>query len=101
MRRQWRCWRFCSCCRACLSLRWGTRSRRARRPLSHECHDEPFPHFADTRMSDYRGDEVVSTFEAARDFLLQNRENYERAYTDFRWPDPVPFNWAIDWFDKP
>ncbi len=40
------------------------------------------------------------TFEAARDFLLQHRENCERACADFRWPDPVPFNWATDWFDK-
>src|SRR5262249_19518874 len=23
----------------------------------------------------------------------------DRAVNDFRWPDPVPFNWALDWFD--
>jgi acetyl-CoA synthetase len=25
--------------------------------------------------------------------------DYDRAVADFRWPDAVPFNWAIDWFD--
>ena len=40
------------------------------------------------------------TFAQARDFLLKHREDYERARAGFRWPDPVPFNWAIDWFDK-
>jgi acetyl-CoA synthetase len=38
-------------------------------------------------------------FEAARDFLLANRDDYETAYRDFRWPRPENFNWALDWFD--
>jgi len=25
--------------------------------------------------------------------------DYDKAVADFRWPDPVPFNWALDWFD--
>jgi acetyl-CoA synthetase len=38
-------------------------------------------------------------FEAARDFLLSTRDEYETAYRDFRWPRPENFNWALDWFD--
>jgi acetyl-CoA synthetase len=41
----------------------------------------------------------VTTFEEARRFLLENRTDYQRAYTEFRWPEPIDFNWAIDWFD--
>src|SRR4051812_5418361 len=36
---------------------------------------------------------------AARDFLLETREDYERAYREFRWPQLETFNWALDWFD--
>jgi acetyl-CoA synthetase len=39
------------------------------------------------------------TFQEARAFLLQHRTDYDKAVADFRWPDPVPFNWALDWFD--
>src|SRR3954451_14169866 len=35
----------------------------------------------------------------ARDFLLTQREDYETAYRDFRWPQLDAFNWALDWFD--
>ncbi|KJC46591.1 AMP-dependent synthetase [Bradyrhizobium sp. LTSP849] len=41
----------------------------------------------------------MTTFQEARAFLLHNRTEYETAVKDFRWPDPVPFNWALDWFD--
>ncbi|MGX1322072.1 acetyl-CoA synthetase [Bradyrhizobium sp. USDA 377] len=41
----------------------------------------------------------MTTFQDARAFLLHNRTDYETAVRDFRWPDPVPFNWALDWFD--
>ncbi len=41
----------------------------------------------------------MTGFREARDFLLHTRENYAEARTGFRWPDPVPFNWALDWFD--
>jgi acetyl-CoA synthetase len=41
----------------------------------------------------------MTTFQDARAFLLQHRTDYDKAVTDFRWPDPVPFNWALDWFD--
>ncbi|MFI7599110.1 AMP-binding protein [Actinoplanes sp. NPDC049681] len=39
------------------------------------------------------------TFRAARDFLLEHREDYSRAYADFAWPQLDEFNWALDWFD--
>jgi acetyl-CoA synthetase len=41
----------------------------------------------------------MTTFQQARSFLLQHRSDYETAVKGFRWPDPVPFNWALDWFD--
>src|ERR1700758_1361241 len=41
----------------------------------------------------------MTTFQQARAFLLQHRTDYDKAVADFRWPDPVPFNWALDWFD--
>src|ERR1700730_8543212 len=41
----------------------------------------------------------MTTFQEARAFLLQHRIDYDTAVADFRWPDPVPFNWALDWFD--
>jgi acetyl-CoA synthetase len=41
----------------------------------------------------------MTTFKEARAFLLGNRTDYDAAVKGFRWPDPVPFNWALDWFD--
>src|SRR5882724_237989 len=41
----------------------------------------------------------MTTFQEARAFLLRHRTDYDKAVADFRWPDPVPFNWALDWFD--
>jgi acetyl-CoA synthetase len=41
----------------------------------------------------------MTTFQDARAFLLKHRTDYQTAVADFRWPDPVPFNWALDWFD--
>ena len=41
----------------------------------------------------------MTTFQEARAFLLKHRIDYDKAVADFRWPDPVPFNWALDWFD--
>jgi acetyl-CoA synthetase len=38
-------------------------------------------------------------FRAARDFLLAHGDDYDRAYRDFRWPEPEHFNWGLDWFD--
>ncbi len=42
---------------------------------------------------------ATSPFRAARDFLLDHREDYDVAYRDFRWPELTEFNWALDWFD--
>jgi len=41
----------------------------------------------------------TATFRAARDLLLERREDYAAAYREFRWPDLDEFNWALDWFD--
>ncbi|RQH14994.1 AMP-binding protein [Bradyrhizobium sp. RP6] len=41
----------------------------------------------------------MTTFQEARAFLLKHRTDYEAAVRGFRWPDPVAFNWALDWFD--
>src|SRR3954468_1023880 len=41
----------------------------------------------------------MTTFQEARAFLLKHRTDYDKAVADFRWPDPVDFNWALNWFD--
>jgi acetyl-CoA synthetase len=41
----------------------------------------------------------TSVFLRARDLLLQHRDDYDRAYREFAWPELPTFNWAIDWFD--
>lgn len=38
-------------------------------------------------------------FLAARDFLLDHREDYAAAVDGFTWPQPDEFNWALDHFD--
>src|SRR5438093_13500207 len=43
--------------------------------------------------------DLMPTFQEARAFLLSHRADYDTAVKGFRWPDPVPFNWALDWFD--
>ncbi|HEY8038930.1 MAG TPA: AMP-binding protein [Polyangiaceae bacterium] len=42
----------------------------------------------------------IDAFIAARDLLLRHRDDYERAYREFRWPKLDRFNWALDWFDR-
>lgn len=42
---------------------------------------------------------ATERFRAARDFLLEHREDYATAYAGFEWPRPDTFNWALDWFD--
>src|SRR3954451_9990525 len=39
----------------------------------------------------------MTTFQEARAFLLKHRTDYDTAVRDFRWPDPVDFNWALAW----
>ena len=41
----------------------------------------------------------MTNFKEARAFLLKHRTDYDAAVKGFRWPDPAPFNWALDWFD--
>src|SRR4051812_27924640 len=41
----------------------------------------------------------TDTFRAARDLLLERREDYDAACREFRWPQLGEFNWALDWFD--
>lgn len=40
-----------------------------------------------------------ASFIEARNFLLAHRLDYERAYSDFRWPTLTDFNWALQYFD--
>ena len=43
---------------------------------------------------------VTATYRAARDLLLDLREDHERALAEFRYPDVGDrFSWAVDWFD--
>lgn len=44
--------------------------------------------------------ESTEAFIKARQFLLENRDDYERAYKGFKWPLLGDFNWATDWFDR-
>ncbi|PWW52233.1 AMP-binding protein [Actinokineospora spheciospongiae] len=43
--------------------------------------------------------QATDEFRAARDFLLEHGDDYDRAYAGFEWPRPSSFNWALDWFD--
>jgi acetyl-CoA synthetase len=45
------------------------------------------------------GGTAYERFKAARDLLVQYREDYGSAYAQFRWPTLQHFNWALDWFD--
>jgi acetyl-CoA synthetase len=42
---------------------------------------------------------ATELFRGARDFLLEHRDDYAKAYEGFSWPRPEHFNWALDWFD--
>jgi acetyl-CoA synthetase len=42
---------------------------------------------------------ATDEFRAARDFLQAHRTDYDAAREGFRWPRPVHFNFALDWFD--
>ena len=41
----------------------------------------------------------ASAFVDARDLLLRLRNDYQRAYDEFKWPALTHFNWALDYFD--
>ena len=42
---------------------------------------------------------ATTAFRAARDLLLNHREDYGTAREAFCWPSLDEFNWAFDWFD--
>ena len=42
---------------------------------------------------------ATETFRSARDLLQTYRDDYQRAVTEFRWPDLTHFNFGFDWFD--
>jgi acetyl-CoA synthetase len=42
---------------------------------------------------------ATDTFRAARDLLQSARDNYDRARSEFQWPDLETFNFGFDWFD--
>jgi len=42
---------------------------------------------------------ATAAFRAARDLLLDHREDYAAAREAFSWPRLEEFNWALDWFD--
>jgi acetyl-CoA synthetase len=46
-----------------------------------------------------RNDASLTAFRAARDLLLNHREDYDAAVAEFTWPALGEFNWALDWFD--
>jgi acetyl-CoA synthetase len=46
-----------------------------------------------------RNDASLTAFRAARDLLLNHREDYDAAVAEFSWPKLGEFNWALDWFD--
>jgi acetyl-CoA synthetase len=43
---------------------------------------------------------ATKEFLAARDLLVDLRDDHEAAVAQFQWPRPTEFNWAIDWFDE-
>lgn len=43
---------------------------------------------------------ATERFLAARDFLIQHREDYDTAYREFQWPQLDKFNWALEYFDE-
>ena len=47
-----------------------------------------------------RNDASLTAFRAARDLLLNHREDYDAARAEFSWPELDEFNWALDWFDE-
>ncbi|HYO19568.1 MAG TPA: AMP-binding protein, partial [Dermatophilaceae bacterium] len=44
--------------------------------------------------------DAYAQFRSARDLLLTERTDYDRAIADYEPPRPADFNWALDWFDQ-
>src|SRR5258708_34751322 len=81
--------------------RWAsTRRRFTRRSTRQEMAGWIFPASSGTSAASPENDRrSMTTFQEARAFLLKHRTDYDAAVRGFYWPDPVPFNWALDWFD--
>jgi acetyl-CoA synthetase len=45
------------------------------------------------------GEDGMTSFREARDFLIAHRTDYSTAYAGFEWPRLERFNWALDHFD--
>ena len=52
-----------------------------------------------TSLTSGERSQATEAFRAARDFLLDAREDYARAIREFEWPELEHFNYALDWFD--
>src|SRR5579872_3476507 len=50
-------------------------------------------------MTDPTDSIETAVYRAARDLLIDRREDYQTARDQFRWPELDRFNWALDWFD--
>jgi len=46
-----------------------------------------------------QGNAGLKAFLKAREFLLEHREDYDAACSNFAWPELDKFNWALDYFD--
>src|SRR3984893_4041356 len=81
--------------------RWASTHRRfTRRSTRQEMAGGIFPASSGTSAGSPENDRrSMTTFQEARAVLLQQRSDYHSGVKGFRWPDPVPFNWALDWFD--
>ncbi len=44
--------------------------------------------------------DAYAQFRSARDLLLLERTDYDRAIADYQPPRSADFNWALDWFDQ-
>src|SRR5437899_7327753 len=81
--------------------RWASTRRRSTRPSTPPAMAGwIFPVLSSTlgALPGNNGD-LMTSFQDARAFLLKHRTDCDAAVKGFRWPDPVPFNWALDWFE--
>src|SRR3954463_5561123 len=80
---------------------WASTRRRSTRPSTPPAMAGwIFPGLSSTLgASPGNNGDLMTSFQDARAFLLKHRTDYDAAVRGFRWPDPVPFNWALDWFD--
>ena len=66
---------------------------RRRRQARARCAAQP-RRFTGTRV------DLMPTFRQVRaNSCWPTGPHYDKAVAGFQWPEPVPFNWALDWFD--